>query len=59
MKRYLRHLLKKSKERSTQYMAGISIVITLGTDEPVFANIRHALGLRRFTLRGELAVDIQ
>jgi len=25
----------------------------IGTSEPVFANIRHALGLRRFTLRGK------
>jgi hypothetical protein len=30
----------------------------IGTDEPVFANILPALGLKRFTLRGELAVDI-
>lgn len=31
----------------------------IGTGEPVFANIRHALGLSRFTLRGKRKVDIQ
>ena len=31
----------------------------MGTSEPVFANIRHALGLSRFTLRGRRKVDIQ
>ncbi len=31
----------------------------IGTSEPVFANIRHALGLDRFTLRGKRKVDIQ
>jgi hypothetical protein len=31
----------------------------LATAEPVFANITHALGLRRFTLRGRRKVDGQ
>lgn len=31
----------------------------IGTVEPVFANIRHALGLDRFTLRGKAKVDTQ
>jgi len=31
----------------------------LATAEPVFANITHALGLRRFTLRGRRKVDDQ
>ena len=31
----------------------------LGTVEPVFANITHALGLDRFTLRGQPKVDTQ
>lgn len=31
----------------------------LGTAEPPFAHIRHALGLSRFTLRGRRKVDIQ
>jgi transposase len=31
----------------------------MGTVEPVFANIRNALGLDRFTLRGKTKVDIQ
>lgn len=31
----------------------------LGTAEPPFAHIRHALGLSRFTLRGKRKVDIQ
>ncbi len=31
----------------------------IGTVEPVFANIRHAIGLNRFTLRGDPKVDIQ
>jgi len=31
----------------------------IGTAEPVFANLRHALGLNRFTLRGNQKVNIQ
>ena len=31
----------------------------IGTAEPVFANIRHAIGLSRFTLRGKQKVNIQ
>jgi hypothetical protein len=31
----------------------------MGTVEPVFANIRHTLGMDRFTLRGRAKVDIQ
>jgi hypothetical protein len=31
----------------------------IGTSEPVFANIRHALGLSLFTLRGRRKMDIQ
>jgi hypothetical protein len=31
----------------------------IGTVEPVFANIRNALGIRRFTLRGKRKVNIQ
>lgn len=31
----------------------------MGTSEPVFANIRHVLGLSRFTLRSRRKVDIQ
>lgn len=31
----------------------------IGTAEPVFANLRHALGLNRFTLRGKKKVNIQ
>jgi hypothetical protein len=31
----------------------------LGTAEPVFGNIRHALGLSRFTLRGKRKVNTQ
>jgi hypothetical protein len=31
----------------------------IGAVDPVFANIRHALGLDRFTLRGKTKVDIQ
>lgn len=31
----------------------------LGTVEPVFANIRHMLGLDRFTLRGKVKVNCQ
>lgn len=31
----------------------------IGTVEPVFANIRHALGLDRFTLQGKTKVNIQ
>jgi len=31
----------------------------MGTVEPVFANIRNAMGLDRFTLRGKKKVDIQ
>ena len=31
----------------------------MGTVEPVFANIRHTLGMDRFTLRGRAKVNIQ
>jgi hypothetical protein len=31
----------------------------MGLIEPVFGNIRHALGLDRFTLRGKEKVNIQ
>jgi hypothetical protein len=31
----------------------------IGTVEPVFANLRHAIGLNRFTLRGDQKVNIQ
>ena len=31
----------------------------MGTLEPVFVNIRHAIGLNRFTLRGDPKVNIQ
>jgi hypothetical protein len=31
----------------------------IGTAEPVFANLRHALGLNRFTLRGKKKVNNQ
>jgi len=31
----------------------------IGTVEPVFANLRNAIGLDRFTLRGKLKVNIQ
>lgn len=31
----------------------------IGTVEPVFANLRHCLGLNRFTLRGDEKVNIQ
>ena len=31
----------------------------MGIVEPVFANLRHAKGLTKFTLRGKTKVDIQ
>jgi hypothetical protein len=31
----------------------------IGTVEPVFAHLRHAIGLDRFTLRGDQKVNIQ
>lgn len=31
----------------------------MGIVEPVFGNLRHALGLDQFTLRGQVKVDIQ
>lgn len=31
----------------------------MGIVEPVFGNLRHALGLDQFTLRGRVKVDIQ
>jgi transposase len=59
--------LKKGQESYTQKMkhkidSALGRFIyskRIGTAEPVFANIRHALGLNRFTLRGKLKVDIQ
>jgi hypothetical protein len=31
----------------------------MGIVEPVFGNIRNSIGLKRFTLRGKIKVDIQ
>lgn len=31
----------------------------IGTVEPVFANLEHAIGLKRFTLRSKIKVDLQ
>lgn len=31
----------------------------MGIVEPVFANVRHMMGLDRFTLRGKAKVNIQ
>jgi transposase len=64
---YFTGKMKKGQETYTQKMK-YKIDSTLGRfiyskrigiSEPVFANIRHALGLNRFTLRGNRKVDIQ
>lgn len=64
---YFTGKMKKGQETYTQKMK-YKIDSTLGrfiyskrigTSEPVFANIRHALGLNLFTLRGKRKVDIQ
>ena len=46
--------LKTGKDR-----LGVSGSRRLGTVEPVFADINHATGLRRFSLRGRRKVNAQ
>lgn len=50
---------KKMKDKIDSEQGRAIYSKRIGTVEPVFANIRHALGLCRFTLRGKTKVDIQ
>jgi hypothetical protein len=50
---------KKMKDKIDSEQGRAIYSKRIGTVEPVFANIRHALGLYRFTLRGKTKVDIQ
>jgi hypothetical protein len=45
--------MRKAKKR------GAVTVINRASTHPVFANLRHAIGLNRFTLRGDQKVNIQ
>ena len=68
--RQVHFLLGKSKEGQETYTQKMKQKIDsdrgrmiyskrIGTVEPVFANLRHAIGLNRFTLRGDQKVNIQ
>jgi transposase len=50
---------KKMKDKIDSEQGRAIYSKRIGAVEPVFANIRHALGLDRFTLRGKTKVDIQ
>jgi len=50
---------QKMKRKIDSIMGSHIYSKRIGIGEPVFANIRHALGLDRFTLRGKRKVDIQ
>lgn len=50
---------KKMKDKIDSEQGRAIYSKRIGTVEPVFGNIRHALGLDRFTLRGKTKVDIQ
>ena len=52
---YTRRMIEKLDSAKGRYMYGRR----LGIVEPVFAHIRHAIGLDRFTLRGTNKVDTQ
>ncbi len=68
--RQVHYLLGKSKSSQETYTQKMKQKIDsdrgrmiysrrIGTAEPVFANLRHAIGLNRFTLRGDQKVNIQ
>lgn len=48
-------MIKKLESEAGRFLYGMR----MGTVEPVFANLRHMLGLDRFTLRGKAKVNIQ
>ena len=50
---------RKMKNKIDSTMGRFIYSKRIGTVEPVFANIRHVLGLNRFTLRGTAKVNIQ
>ena len=66
MKKAIKYIIEKHRnadsyeDEADQREQGRAIYSKrIGTVEPVFANIRHALGLYRFTLRAKTKVDIQ
>jgi hypothetical protein len=52
---YTKRMIEKLDSPKGRYMYGKRI----GIVEPVFAHLRHAMGLDRFTLRGNTKVDTQ
>jgi hypothetical protein len=50
---------QKMKQKIDSERGRIIYSRRIGTAEPVFANLRHAIGLNRFTLRGDQKVNIQ
>ena len=50
---------QKMREKIESPMGRMLYSMRMGIVEPVFANIRHMLGLDRFTLRGKTKVDAQ
>jgi transposase len=52
-------LIERMKQRIDSALGKLMIAKRFATVEPVFANLRHNKGLRRFTLRGTTKVDGQ
>jgi len=50
---------EKMREKMDQPLSRFLYSMRMGIVEPVFANIRHMMGLDRFTLRGKIKVDAQ
>lgn len=48
-------MIRKVESELGRFLYGMR----MGIVEPVFGNLRHMLGLRRFTLRGKDKVNVQ
>ena len=53
------NLIERMKQRIDSALGKLMIAKRFATVEPVFANLRHNKGLKRFTLRGTTKVDGQ
>ena len=51
---FSKKMIKKFESEVGRFLYGMR----MGTVEPVFANLRHMLGLDRFALRGKAKVNI-
>jgi len=52
-------VLEQMRQRIDSDLGKLMITRRFATVEPVFGNLRHNKGLRRFTLRGKAKVDGQ